>query len=370
MSSRRPLALFVLTTTALVILARPAEAQLRAHLDGHVVITFSNLPSGVSVGHTGNGVTLVAYAKNPTSEDKQYTTIPANTNSYPSKLASASTDDGKVTAYKSGVLTRDGNTWTSDVSGDGFMSLASPLPAGASAFGTKPLVHTFTLQGLGTTTDTGPIKVSVSGYLYALVVAASVPPPATWFCSAKVSVSISEPGTEVTTAEVSIKNPETSPAKNDEASFNYDVSLLKPTTGKVTFSVTVICNANLFTDDDLAVELVSMSAIATGHGVLVAWETAAETNTVGFRLHRAPSRSGPFKLVDPALIPAAGSPTQGASYAFLDVDLSLPLAPPWYQLEDIDLNGNSTLHEPVLVANWPTAWWWRMHQFGQQVRGR
>ena len=47
-----------------------------------------------------------------------------------------------------------------------------------------------------------------------------------------------------------------------------------------------------------------------------------------------------------SLIPAQGSSTQGASYEFIDNDVKNRKTY-YYKLEDIDLNGNSTMHGPV-----------------------
>ena len=46
------------------------------------------------------------------------------------------------------------------------------------------------------------------------------------------------------------------------------------------------------------------------------------------------------------LIPAQGSSTQGASYEFVD-DGVQNRKTYYYKLEDIDLNGKSTMHGPV-----------------------
>ena len=47
-----------------------------------------------------------------------------------------------------------------------------------------------------------------------------------------------------------------------------------------------------------------------------------------------------------SLIPAQGSSTQGASYEFVDTDVKNRKTY-YYKLEDIDLNGTSTMHGPV-----------------------
>jgi hypothetical protein len=50
--------------------------------------------------------------------------------------------------------------------------------------------------------------------------------------------------------------------------------------------------------------------------------------------------------INASLIPAKGSPTQGASYEFIDSAAKNRTAY-YYKLEDMDLNGKSTMHGPV-----------------------
>jgi hypothetical protein len=50
--------------------------------------------------------------------------------------------------------------------------------------------------------------------------------------------------------------------------------------------------------------------------------------------------------INSSLIPAEGSPTEGASYTYVDKNVQnrqMYL----YKLEDIDLSGKSTFHDPV-----------------------
>jgi len=50
--------------------------------------------------------------------------------------------------------------------------------------------------------------------------------------------------------------------------------------------------------------------------------------------------------INPSLIPAEGSPTNGATYQYVDNDVKNRRTY-YYKLEDIDLNGTSTMHGPV-----------------------
>jgi hypothetical protein len=53
--------------------------------------------------------------------------------------------------------------------------------------------------------------------------------------------------------------------------------------------------------------------------------------------------------INSSLIPAHGSPTQGAIYQFIDEGVKNRTIY-YYKLEDIDLNGTSTMHGPVSVT--------------------
>lgn len=102
----------------------------------------------------------------------------------------------------------------------------------------------------------------------------------------------------------------------------------------------------------LAIELESFDAIWSGNSVFVAWKTASEIDTVGFRVLRGPTKNGPFTPVQPGIIPAVGGPTQGASYS---INVASPgvFNAPWYRLQDIDVHGVVTDHPPVLVEGLP-----------------
>lgn len=104
-----------------------------------------------------------------------------------------------------------------------------------------------------------------------------------------------------------------------------------------------------------AITLASFTA-ETGVGATVRldWQTAVEIDSAGFNMHRAASPNGPYRRVNPALIPAVGMGA-GASYSYVD-------APPgpgafFYKLEEVDVNGVSTFYGPVSV-DVPSTWHW------------
>ena len=99
-----------------------------------------------------------------------------------------------------------------------------------------------------------------------------------------------------------------------------------------------------------AIELISFTAEPLPRGrVLLAWETGTEVDTAGFNLYRAIEEEGPYTKIA-GLIPAKGSPVAGASYWFLDKP---GFGRFFYQLEDVDIYGGSTMHGPAKTVVLP-----------------
>ena len=99
-----------------------------------------------------------------------------------------------------------------------------------------------------------------------------------------------------------------------------------------------------------AVNLISFTAVDTAEGALIQWETASETDNLGFNLYRADTEDGERVLLNSSLIPTnmpPGSPI-GAAYEYLDTTAAAGQTY-FYWLEDMDLAGVSTLHGPVTV---------------------
>jgi hypothetical protein len=94
------------------------------------------------------------------------------------------------------------------------------------------------------------------------------------------------------------------------------------------------------------VTLSTFTATRSDRSVLLTWTTASEIDNAGFNLYRAESENGEYMKINSSLIPAEGSPTQGASYQFIDEGVKNRTTY-YYKLEDIDLNGTSTMHGPV-----------------------
>jgi hypothetical protein len=106
---------------------------------------------------------------------------------------------------------------------------------------------------------------------------------------------------------------------------------------------------NMFTATTVPVTLVTLSsftAAAQAGRVTLEWTTESEIDNAGFNIYRAVSENGEYVQINESIIPAQGSSTQGATYQIVDKGLQNRKTY-YYKLEDIDLNGNSTMHGPV-----------------------
>jgi hypothetical protein len=94
------------------------------------------------------------------------------------------------------------------------------------------------------------------------------------------------------------------------------------------------------------INLSSFTATPKAGEIILEWSTESEIDNAGFNIYRAESVDGNYTKINTSLIPAQGSSTQGASYEFTDTNLQNRKTY-YYKLEDIDLNGTSTMHGPV-----------------------
>jgi hypothetical protein len=104
----------------------------------------------------------------------------------------------------------------------------------------------------------------------------------------------------------------------------------------------------------LAVTLASFTAQGLSDRVLVDWVTLSEYDNAGFNLYRSDSAAGPLTLL--AYVPSQGpGSSQGFAYGYEDLAVQ-PGQTWWYTLEDVALNGATTLHGPVsATVQAPTA---------------
>ena len=94
------------------------------------------------------------------------------------------------------------------------------------------------------------------------------------------------------------------------------------------------------------INLASFTATPKFSKVIIQWSTEAEIDNAGFNIYRAESADGDYAKINASMIPANGTSTEGASYEFIDTDVKNRKTY-YYKLEDIDLNGQSTMHGPA-----------------------
>jgi hypothetical protein len=94
------------------------------------------------------------------------------------------------------------------------------------------------------------------------------------------------------------------------------------------------------------INLSSFTATPKAGKVIVEWTTTSEIDNAGFNIYRAESEKGEYLKINSSLIPAEGNGTSGATYQYVDNEVRNRKTH-YYKLEDIDLNGTSTMHGPV-----------------------
>ena len=73
--------------------------------------------------------------------------------------------------------------------------------------------------------------------------------------------------------------------------------------------------------------------------VTIAWETQSELNNAGFFIKRSQQKNGEFTVVNPTMIPGAGTVSEKQSYTYTDTTAK-PNIVYYYQIEDVSLDGN------------------------------
>ena len=113
--------------------------------------------------------------------------------------------------------------------------------------------------------------------------------------------------------------------------------LAKHVLNAVSCSYTQTCNPMT------VIELADFMAEPGNRKVTIVWTTASEIDNAGFNIYRAESRDGEYIQINDTLITGQGFATQGAVYEFVDTEVQNRKTY-YYKLEDIDLNGTSTMH--------------------------
>ena len=106
---------------------------------------------------------------------------------------------------------------------------------------------------------------------------------------------------------------------------------------------------SVYLEGPLVVELTSFTARGFEDHVLLTWETASEIDTAGFHLYRLDGSSGNYVKITNSLIPAEGSATSGATYAYDDTDVTGPRIYD-YKLEEVETSGSRSDYGPVSAA--------------------
>jgi hypothetical protein len=100
-----------------------------------------------------------------------------------------------------------------------------------------------------------------------------------------------------------------------------------------------------------AVTLLYFRGIGQDNAVLLEWATGTEFNTAGFRLTRASDESGQYQALDQiGFIPAEGDGLVGADYEAIDDDNVMNGLVYWYELIEMELDGNENLAGPISVT--------------------
>ena len=73
--------------------------------------------------------------------------------------------------------------------------------------------------------------------------------------------------------------------------------------------------------------------------VVITWLTQSELNNAGFFIKRSNQRNGQFVVVNPTMIPGAGTTSEKQFYTYTDTTAQ-PNVVYYYQIEDVSLDGN------------------------------
>jgi hypothetical protein len=100
--------------------------------------------------------------------------------------------------------------------------------------------------------------------------------------------------------------------------------------------------------------LIVIGLLIVGYGIYqgnhpviqIQWTTATEFDTAGFNLYRSEAKEGPYEKINTELIQASDDPLQGGTYTYYDANI-VPGRTYWYQLEDVEVNGKTTVHDPI-----------------------
>jgi hypothetical protein len=111
--------------------------------------------------------------------------------------------------------------------------------------------------------------------------------------------------------------------------------------------VKTLCALHAVMPIPTSVQLTRFEATGQNTTITVEWETAAETDNVGFNLYRSESADGPRTRLNEGLIPSqAPGSLGGATYQYVDQEVQSGILY-YYWLESIDVSGATDLYGPA-----------------------
>ncbi|MBN1814237.1 MAG: hypothetical protein JXA14_20530, partial [Anaerolineae bacterium] len=136
-------------------------------------------------------------------------------------------------------------------------------------------------------------------------------------------------------SDVTYTYQDTDPALSEDTTYYWRVRAKDFTSTWGDWSAVWSFDAN----DPTAVTLAFFTAEWDGDGVVVAWETALEINTVGFNLWRSTDSDGEYEWINTALIPAESlGGVEGGFYEYADGEVT-PGVTYYYKLEEVEVGG-------------------------------
>lgn len=109
-------------------------------------------------------------------------------------------------------------------------------------------------------------------------------------------------------------------------------------------------DASFSEDLPLPVELTSFTAKAGDSQVMLNWQTASESNNMGFEVLRSQEKETAYELIDSyqnnSALQGGGNSSEARNYSFVDRSVFNGTLY-WYKLVDVDMNGIRTEHGPI-----------------------
>jgi hypothetical protein len=99
--------------------------------------------------------------------------------------------------------------------------------------------------------------------------------------------------------------------------------------------------------NSLPVELTTFDAVGMDQATRLSWITASEHDNSHFALYRSTSENGSYSQI--TTVEAAGNTANETEYSYVDRDLVNGVTY-YYRLEDVDINGNGTMHDVTVNA--------------------